>query len=91
MCMRKGIQVCMRKGIQVCMRKGIQVCMRKGIQVCMRKGTQVCMRKGTQVHTCYKAPFAGSNSRPISLLPVLIKLMETIVFDQIQCHFQRTS
>lgn len=34
-----------------------------------------------------KAPFAGSNSRPISLLPVLSKLMEKIVFDQIQCNF----
>ena len=29
-----------------------------------------------------KAPFAGSNSRPISLLPVLSKLMEKIVFEQ---------
>jgi hypothetical protein len=31
-----------------------------------------------------KASFAASNSHPISLLPVLSKLMERIVFDQIQ-------
>jgi formylmethanofuran dehydrogenase subunit E-like metal-binding protein len=32
-------------------------------------------------------PFAGSYSSPITLLPVLSKLMERIVFDQIQCYF----
>lgn len=30
-----------------------------------------------------KLPFSGSNSRPISLLPVLGKIMETIVYEQI--------
>jgi hypothetical protein len=30
-----------------------------------------------------KAPFAGSNNRPISLLPVFSKLMEKIVFEQL--------
>ena len=34
-----------------------------------------------------KAPFTGSNSPPISLLPTLSKLLEKIVFDQIQCYF----
>jgi hypothetical protein len=34
-----------------------------------------------------KALFTGSNSRQISLLPTLRKLLETIVFDQIQCYF----
>ena len=34
-----------------------------------------------------KAAFTGSNSRPISLLPALSKLLEKIVFDQIQCYF----
>jgi hypothetical protein len=34
-----------------------------------------------------KALFAGSNTRPISLLHVLSKLIERIVFDQIQCYF----
>ena len=34
-----------------------------------------------------KAPLTGSNSRPISLLPTLSKLLEKIVFDQIQCYF----
>ena len=34
-----------------------------------------------------KAPFTGSNSRPNSLLPTLSKLLEKIVFDQIQCYF----
>ena len=33
-----------------------------------------------------KATFTGSNSRPISLLPALSKLLEKIVFDQIQYH-----
>jgi hypothetical protein len=31
-----------------------------------------------------KAPFTGSNSQPISLLPTLSKLLEKMVFDQIQ-------
>jgi hypothetical protein len=34
-----------------------------------------------------KAPFAGSNIRPIRLLPTLSKLLGKIVFDQIQCYF----
>lgn len=31
-----------------------------------------------------KVPFSGANSRPISLLPVLSKMMESIVYDQIK-------
>ena len=34
-----------------------------------------------------KAPFTGSNSQPISLLPTISKLLEKIVFDEIQCFF----
>jgi hypothetical protein len=34
-----------------------------------------------------KAPFTGSNNLPISMLPTLCKLLEKIVFDQIQCYF----
>jgi hypothetical protein len=34
-----------------------------------------------------KAPVAASYNRPISLLPVLSKLMERIVFDQIHLTF----
>jgi hypothetical protein len=34
-----------------------------------------------------KAPFAGSNSRPISLLPTVSQLLEKNVFDQIKCYF----
>ena len=34
-----------------------------------------------------KAPFTVSNSWPISLLPTLTKLLETIVFNQLQCYF----
>lgn len=34
-----------------------------------------------------KQPFSGSNSRPISLLPVLGKMMETIVYEQINNYF----
>ena len=34
-----------------------------------------------------KAPFTGSNSQPVSLLPTLSKLLEKMVFDQIQCYF----
>lgn len=34
-----------------------------------------------------RAAFTGSNSRPISLLPVLSKLLEKIVFNQIQSYF----
>jgi hypothetical protein len=34
-----------------------------------------------------KATFTGSNSRPTSLLPTLSKLLEKIVFDQMQCYF----
>ena len=34
-----------------------------------------------------KVAFTGSNSRPISLLPALSKLLEKSVFDQIQCYF----
>ena len=30
--------------------------------------------------------FTGSNSRSVSLLPALSKLLEKIVFDQIQCY-----
>ena len=33
------------------------------------------------------APFSGPNCRPISLLPTLSKLMERIVYEQIQCYF----
>ena len=33
------------------------------------------------------APFSGTNSRPISLLPALAKVMERIVFQQIQLYF----
>ena len=36
---------------------------------------------------CGKAAFTGSYSRSISLLPALSKLLEKIVFDQIQCYF----
>lgn len=36
-------------------------------------------------NTC--AAFTGSNSRPISLLPILSKLLEKVVFNQIQCYF----
>ena len=34
-----------------------------------------------------KAPFTGSNGWPINLLPTLSKLLEKMVFDQIQCYF----
>ena len=34
-----------------------------------------------------KAAFCGANSRPISLLPVLSKMLERIVFYQIQQYF----
>ena len=34
-----------------------------------------------------KAAFTGSNSQPISLLLILSKLLEEIVFDQTQCYF----
>ena len=34
-----------------------------------------------------EAAFTGSNSRPISLLPGLSKLLKRIGFDQIQCYF----
>jgi len=34
-----------------------------------------------------KLPFSGSNSRPISLLPILAKIMERIVYEQIQSYF----
>ena len=34
-----------------------------------------------------KVAFTGSNSRPTSLLPALSKLLEKMVFDQIQCYF----
>ena len=34
-----------------------------------------------------RAAFTGSNSRPISLLPVMRKLLEKIAFDHIQCYF----
>ena len=33
------------------------------------------------------APFSGANCRPISLLPALAKVMERIMFDQIQHYF----
>ena len=34
-----------------------------------------------------KATFTGSNSRPISWLPALRKLLEKIVLDQLHCYF----
>ena len=34
-----------------------------------------------------KAVFTGFNSRPINLLSALSKLLDKIVFDQIQCYF----
>ena len=34
-----------------------------------------------------KAAFTGSNSRPTSLLPALRKILEKMVFDQMQCYF----
>ena len=34
-----------------------------------------------------KMPFSGSKSRPISLLPILGKIMERIVYEQIQSYF----
>lgn len=34
-----------------------------------------------------KEPFIGANSRPISILPVLSKLMELVVFNQISIYF----
>lgn len=34
-----------------------------------------------------KQPFSGSNSCPVSLLPVLGKMMETIVYEQIKNYF----
>jgi hypothetical protein len=34
-----------------------------------------------------KAALTGSNSRPFSLLAALSKLLDTIVFDKIQCYF----
>lgn len=34
-----------------------------------------------------KMPFSGPNSRPISLLPILGKIMERIVYEQIQSYF----
>ena len=33
-------------------------------------------------------PFSGTNSRPISLLPALAKIMERIIFNQIQKYFE---
>ena len=32
-------------------------------------------------------PFSGTNSRPISLLPSLGKIMERIIFQQVHCYF----
>ena len=34
------------------------------------------------------APFSGPNSRPISLLPALAKIMEKIVYEQVQAYFE---
>ena len=34
------------------------------------------------------APFSGPNSRPISLLPALSKIMEKIVHEQVQAYFE---
>lgn len=44
-------------------------------------------QKGVPLPKNTKAPFADSNSYPISLLPDLSKLVERNVFDQIQCYF----
>ena len=38
-----------------------------------------------------KLPFNGPNSRPISLLPVLSKLLEKLVFEQVQRYFTENS
>lgn len=38
-----------------------------------------------------RAAFTGSNSRPVSLLPIISKLLEKIVFKQIQCYFSRNN
>ena len=35
--------------------------------------------------------FAGPNSRPVSILPVLSKLMEKIICKQIQCYFEENN
>ena len=36
-----------------------------------------------------KAPFTGSNNRPISLLPTLSKVFEKIVFDQVMLFYSK--
>ena len=38
-----------------------------------------------------KEPFSGKNSRPISLLPALSKIMEKIVYEQIQEYFSKNN
>lgn len=38
-----------------------------------------------------REPFAGPNSRPVSILPILSKLMEKIICKQIQCYFEENS
>ena len=43
--------------------------------------------KGIPLPKNSKAPFTGSNSQPISLLPTFSKLLEKNVFDQIKCYF----
>ena len=38
-----------------------------------------------------KLPFSESNSRPISLLPILSKIMERIVYEQMQSYFSNNN
>lgn len=38
-----------------------------------------------------REPYTGPNSRPVSIIPVLRKLMEKIISKQIQCYFEENS
>ena len=46
------------------------------------------MAKVTPLPKSSREPFTGSNSRPVSILPVLSKLMEKVIYKQIQCYFE---